>query len=158
MREIHLIRHAHAGSRREWKGDDAVRPLSERGWDQAEAIAAALADERIDRLLSSEYVRCVQTLEPLGRRLGLEVDAVDPLTEGGSGRKALDLLLERAGAGERVAACSHGDVIPAIVATALGRGAELDGPASLAKGARYVLAVKGGQVVRMTHVPPPDRD
>ncbi len=155
--EIHLVRHAHAGSRKAWEGDDVDRPLSERGWAQAEGIEKALADVGVDRLWSSAYVRCIQTLDPLAERLGLEVEVVDPLTEGGSGAEALDLLLYAARSGLTVAACSHGDVIPAVVATALGRGARLDGPASAAKGGRYVLSVADGAVAALRDVPPTDR-
>ena len=94
--EIHLIRHAHAGSRKGWDGDDRERPLSDRGWTQAQGIEKALGDVGIDRLWSSSYIRCLQTLDPLADRLGLEVEVIAPLTEGGSGAEALDLLLEDA--------------------------------------------------------------
>ena len=40
--EIHLVRHAHAGNRSAWRGDDRVRPLSAKGRAQADAIADAL--------------------------------------------------------------------------------------------------------------------
>ncbi|MBX3285899.1 MAG: phosphoglycerate mutase family protein [Acidimicrobiales bacterium] len=155
--EIHLVRHAHAGSRKAWDDDDRERPLSERGQAQARGVLDDLADVGVDRLWSSSYVRCVQTLDPLADRLGLEVEVVDPLTEGGSGAEALDLLLYAARSGLTVAACSHGDVIPAVVATALGRGARLDGPASAAKGGRYVLSVADGAVTALRYVPPSDR-
>ena len=155
--EIHLVRHAHAGSRKAWDDDDRERPLSERGQAQARGVLDDLADVGVDRLWSSSYVRCVQTLDPLADRLGLEVEVVDPLTEGGSGAEALDLLLYAARSGLTVAACSHGDVIPAVVATALGRGAHLDGPASAAKGGRYVLSVADGAVTALRYVPPSDR-
>ena len=65
---LHLIRHAYAGSRADWEGDDELRPLSERGEHQAAAIADALLDAGIDRLLTSRYARCRQTLEPLGAK------------------------------------------------------------------------------------------
>jgi len=155
--EIHLIRHAHAGSRKGWKGDDVDRPLSDRGRDQAAAIGQALAHAHVDLLLSSAYVRCVQTLEPLAAATGHAVEIADPLTEGGGGTEALDLLLRHANEGRTVAACSHGDVIPAVVATALGRGAELVGTPSPSKGARYVLTVTDGRVTRLVHVDAPDR-
>src|SRR5690606_35714758 len=82
---IHLVRHAHAGNRSAWTDDDSQRPLSEKGRAQATAIAAALVPELSARsadhhgsgpveLWSSPFVRCVQTLEPLGVRLDLEVD------------------------------------------------------------------------------------
>jgi phosphohistidine phosphatase SixA len=44
---IFLVRHAHAGKRSEWEGDDAARPLSERGAAQTAAITALLADRRL---------------------------------------------------------------------------------------------------------------
>ncbi len=155
---IHLIRHAHAGSRSRWDGDDVDRPLTGRGRRQSDAIAAALADAGIDQYLSSRYVRCVQTLEPMAGPNGVDVDAIDELTEGASGAAALDRLLRSAAEGRTVAACSHGDVIPALIATAVGRGAELRGPVSPSKAARYELTVKGGRVTRIQHFPAPDRD
>ncbi|QXC60953.1 histidine phosphatase family protein [Aquihabitans sp. G128] len=153
---IHLIRHAHAGSRKDWKGDDELRPLSRRGERQAEVIDRALADAGIDLLWSSRFVRCVQTLDPLAHRLGLAVDTTDDLTEGGSGPKALDALLAAAEAGHVVAASSHGDVIPEIVDEAVRRGAELHGPSSPSKAARYELTVVDGRVTHLRHVPAPD--
>lgn len=155
---LHLIRHAHAGSRAEWEGDDELRPLSARGTAQAAAIAEALADAGIDRLLTSRYVRCRQTLEPLAARAGASIDDLDELAEGGWGNDALDALLAEVASGRIVAACSHGDVIPAIVATAVRRGAELIGPSAPKKGARYACEVADGQISRIVAVPPPDRE
>lgn len=153
---IHLIRHAHAGPRKAWTGPDDQRPLSERGRAQAAAIDRALAGADIDLLWSSRFVRCVETLDPLAARLGLTVATTAELTEGGAGDAALDALLAAAAEGHTVAVCSHGDVIPAIVAAALGRGATLDGPASPSKAARYELTVDQGVVTSLVHVPAPD--
>ncbi|CAN5754275.1 hypothetical protein BH23ACT2_BH23ACT2_00570 [soil metagenome] len=153
---IHLIRHAHAGPRRAWAGPDDQRPLSERGQAQAAVIDRALADAEITLLWSSRFVRCVETLDPLAHRRGLTVATTAELTEGGSGADALDALLAAAAEGHTLAACSHGDVIPAVVAAAVGRGATLDGPASPSKAARYELTVDRGQVTHLAHVPAPD--
>lgn len=153
---IHLIRHAHAGSRKGWPGDDQLRPLSRRGIAQAAIIDRDLADAGIDLLWSSRFVRCVQTLEPMAERLGLEIVATDDLSEGGSGAKALDALLAAAEAGHVVAASSHGDVIPDIVHQAVRRGAELHGSDSPGKGARYELTVVDGAVTHVRHVAAPD--
>lgn len=153
---IHLIRHAHAGSRSRWDGDDELRPLSPRGEGQARVLAGDLADGGIDLVWSSRFVRCRETVEPLAAKLGLAVVDHPLLAEGGAGGAVLDALLASSAEGRTVAACSHGDVIPAVVAAALGRGAALDGPPSPAKGARYELTVLDGRVTHVQHVPAPD--
>ena len=155
---IHLIRHAHAGSRSAWDKADHKRPLSPRGEGQARAIAAALADAGIDELWTSPSLRCRQTLAPLAEQLGLEVQVVDAFDEGHDGPPALDALLAAAEAGRTVAVCSHGDVIPAVVATATRRGAGLGGPRAISKAGRYVCTVADCQVDRIRAVPPPDGD
>ena len=48
-----LVRHAHAGDKRQWRGPDADRPLSVRGWGEAEGLGEVLAGVRVERLLSS---------------------------------------------------------------------------------------------------------
>jgi broad specificity phosphatase PhoE len=155
---IHLIRHAHAGARSKWDGPDLKRPLSKRGAKQAELIAKDLSGAGIDLFWSSEYVRCSATLVPLAKRADKAVILEHALTEHEPGPKALDVLLAAAARGKTVAACSHGDVIPAIVDEAVRRGAKLRGPSSCSKGARYELKVKHGKVAEITHVPAPDGD
>ena len=57
-----LVRHAKAGSRKDWSGDDRLRPLSKAGHRQAEALVPLLVGYPITRVLSSPFVRCVQTV------------------------------------------------------------------------------------------------
>lgn len=156
--KVHLIRHAHAGSRSRWDGPDLARPLSGRGQREAAALAGALAGAGIDRLWTSPYLRCRQTLEPLAAELGLTIAPTEALTEGASGIPALRAMLDAAADGHVVAACSHGDVIPAVIAQALGAGALLVGPPSPAKAARYELDIEDGVITRITHVPAPEVD
>lgn len=155
---IHLIRHAHAGSRKKWDGDDRLRPLSERGRAQTGRMDLDLADAPVDELWSSPFVRCVQTLEPLAERRSLPIAEVDLLAEGASGREALDALLAAAGDGRTVAASTHGDVMDAVVAELQARGCVIDGATRARKGDRYVLEVDGRRPVRATHVPLPGGD
>jgi len=67
---VALVRHAHAGERKEWKGNDALRPIDERGRQQADRIGVVLSLLRPERLISATPLRCKQTLEPLAARLG----------------------------------------------------------------------------------------
>ena len=104
-----LVRHASAGSRHHWAGDDSLRPLDDRGRRQAEEIAAALSPLDVRRVVSSPYVRCVQTVEPLAAELGLEVELDERLAEG-EGSAAAPLLEEHG-----VVACTHGDIAVALL-------------------------------------------
>jgi 8-oxo-dGTP diphosphatase len=155
-RVVHLIRHAHAGSRSAWRGDDRARPLSTKGQAQARAIADALAHAGITDVWSSPYLRCVQTAEPLAARLDTPVVEDPRLAEGEDAGAVLDAVLARADAGRTVAVCSHGDVIPALVVEAVRRGATLHGPAELRKGARYTVTVEAGRATQIHHVERPD--
>jgi phosphohistidine phosphatase SixA len=78
---ILLIRHAWAGHRTDWEGDERPRPLDERGRRQAAALVDLLADYDVDRILSSPAARCVQTVEPLAAARGLDVEVREELFE-----------------------------------------------------------------------------
>jgi phosphohistidine phosphatase SixA len=120
VKAVVLIRHASAGDREHWSGDDGERPLDERGWRQAEALVHSLAGYEIERILSSSLVRCVQTMEPLARELGIEIEERGELTEGATREEALALVKEVRGAG--VALCTHGDVVLELLGAGLKKG------------------------------------
>ena len=121
MKPVILIRHASAGDRESWRGDDRLRPLDERGWRQAEGLVSALADYEIERVLSSAALRCVQTVEPLASHLGVEIEERPELMEGASGEQALTLVgnLDRTAA----ALCTHGDIVYELLGDGLKKGA-----------------------------------
>ena len=128
-----LLRHASAGHRLDWEHDDHLRPLDPRGRRQSADLVDVLRPLGVRRLVSSPYVRCVQTMEPLAAALGLAVEQDDRLGEGAAGAAAA-LLSE-----DGIVCCTHGDVVEAL----LGRG--------LKKAAAVVL--DDGAVVR--EIPPP---
>ena len=80
MAKLYLVRHAKAGERRLWTADDLDRPLSKKGWKQADLVGKRLAKLGPSTLLSSAYVRCIQTLEPLAERIGQPVEIDERLT------------------------------------------------------------------------------
>ena len=150
---IFVVRHAKAGSRHKWEGDDRQRPLSNAGWRQAEGIARRLADEKVTSLWSSPFRRCVETLEPLAAHAGLEIAADDRLAEAAALSEVLDLL--RA-AGDGAVLCSHGDVVPDIVDGLIRRGATLHGDPDWRKASMWVLRLDGDDVTELRAEPPPD--
>jgi len=149
---IYLVRHAHAGKRSEWKGDDGERPLSDRGRDQATGLVVELGDRPINRVVSSPSLRCRQTVAPLAGHRGVELEICEPLDEGTANGDALALV--RSLAGEEAVLCSHGDVIPDVMRVLAGEGMELDSREQAAKGGTFVIDVDGERFTRATYVPP----
>ncbi len=118
---VYLVRHARAGHRETWSGeDDTLRPLDERGQRQAEALVAQLAERDFSRVLSSPYLRCVQSVEPLAEARGLQVEAVDALAEGAGEAAALELFR---GLDAPAVACVHGDLAQMLLGENLKKGA-----------------------------------
>ncbi len=148
-----MVRHAKAGSRDKWDGDDRHRPLSARGRQQAADITERLRRERVTGLYSSPSVRCIDSLEPLGALLGLEVVADERLAEEAPFESTLELLAE---AGDGAVHCSHGDVIPELIGALVRRGTELTTPPDWRKAAIWVLDTPDadGRIVTARVEPP----
>ena len=109
MKEFILARHASAGRREEWGGSDRLRPLDDRGRRQSEGLVAALAGYPVERILSSPYVRCIETVLPVAEQRGLVVEERLELGEGASRESALALVDAVEGPG--LIFCTHGDVV-----------------------------------------------
>jgi 8-oxo-dGTP diphosphatase len=102
-------------------------------------------------VLTSPYVRCAQTVEPLAAPLGVPVELDEGLAEGSDWSHALELV-ERATA--PVALCSHGDVIGDLMHCLAARGVPLDDD-RIEKGSTWVLRVEEGEIVKARYLPPP---
>lgn len=153
MSHLYLVRHAKAGERRLWTGDDIDRPLSKKGWKQAGAIAERLIGLGTSVTVSSPYVRCVQTLEPLATRLGVEVGVDQRLREDEPFEPLLDLLAE---APAHAVLCSHGDIIPAAIQALERSGTAVRTPVDWRKASVWVLKRNTKcQIVSATVWPPP---
>jgi phosphohistidine phosphatase SixA len=109
---ILLVRHGRAG-RRGSGADDSLRPLDEKGRRQAAALAAALGRRPLERIISSPFVRCVETIEPLARATSLTIELRDELAEGASAVAARRLIEQLDG--QEAALCTHGDVIAELI-------------------------------------------
>ena len=150
---LYLIRHASAGERRAWRGNDSERPLDETGHGQAAAIAATLASAPIRRVLSSPSVRCTQTVEPLAAGLGLDVEISAELAEGADGRRTEALVERLCGEAGDSVLCSHGDVIPEVLWRLARRGLDVNA-ARCKKASIWELHVVGGAVSHAVYRPP----
>lgn len=151
---VFLVRHAEAESRETWQERDELRPLIALGRRQADALAAGLADLDIAALVSSPYVRCVETLVPLADALALSVQEHEALAEGASLEAALRLVRTVAALGP-VALSTHGDVQQLVVESLAEAGVPLGGRLDIEKGSTWILDVQRGEVTAGRYVPPP---
>ena len=139
-----LVRHAKAGDRDKWEAPDDLRPLTGKGEAQAQALVDLLAGYDIDRVLSSPYLRCTQTVAPLAAARGLTVEPSDDLAEG-EGRAGISLARRLLPEPGYTVLCSHGDVVEEVL-DALGVPREQ----FTRKGATWVLEEAGAH-----HLEPP---
>jgi phosphohistidine phosphatase SixA len=153
-----LVRHARAGARKHWEGPDVERPLSKKGRRQAEGLVDMLARYPVVRIMSSPYVRCAQTVEPVAEKLKLDIGRRPELAEGAPVDQALALVREAAGT--TVVLCTHGDIVPAILEAVAGQdGIELPEDPLYPKGSVWELDQDAeGRITKARYLPAPDPD
>ena len=108
MIELYFLRHAHAGDPEAWSGDDAARPLSEKGEKQAERLGTFLAGVgfKPDAIVSSPKLRAAQTAEIVAKHLGIQISFDDRLA-GAFEVETLETLLRDAGDPVRPVVVGH---------------------------------------------------
>ena len=148
-----LVRHARAGQRSDWDGDDSLRPLDDSGRAQAEALTPFLACFAPTRVVSADRARCIQTVEPFAASagLGLEVDPTfDDESYARSSSGSRTALYSLAKPGQVTVVCSQGLTIPSLVDSV---GVNVR-DSSTRKGALWVLSFVDGDVIASDHYDP----
>ncbi|MTD55381.1 NUDIX domain-containing protein [Amycolatopsis sp. RM579] len=148
-----LVRHAKAGKRDEWTGEDLLRPLSPAGMRQAQAVREFAPLFGVDRVFAAPLVRCVQTVQGIGDDLRAGVGQEPLLAEEGYWEdpdRGLARLLAIVAAGGSPVVCSQGGVIPDVVSTLAGQAglalpAGKGGMAPSKKGSVWVLSFHVGE-------------
>jgi 8-oxo-dGTP diphosphatase len=138
-----LVRHAEAGNRDAWTGDDDLRPLTPVGHAQAQALRALLPLFGADRVHSAPPLRCAQTVRGLAEDLGVSIQREPLLGERGylaDPEGSQVRLLELAAAGGTPVVSSQGGVIPALVAGIAERDGLALGDVDSRKGSLWVLS------------------
>jgi 8-oxo-(d)GTP phosphatase len=150
-----VVRHASAGHKSDWRGDDLSRPLDPEGEHDAQSLAALLRCFGVSRVISAPAERCVATVRPYAAAIGTDVEiepAFDAARLDGK-RRSPDAHAEKAAAAvaaadEPVIICAHRENLPGLLAAAW---AELGGqPADatlLRKGEFLVLHRAAGRVI-----------
>ncbi|MGH9189751.1 MAG: SixA phosphatase family protein [Acidimicrobiales bacterium] len=149
-----LVRHAAAGNPAKWEGPDSLRPLSEKGRRQAAALVDTLAGYDIGRVMSSPYLRCIQTVEPLAQARGLPIEETQALAEG-AGHREVAALLDELG-GTSAVLCTHGDVAGVALDLVADEGVDTGDDARCAKGSVWVVETDhaGDHFVAARYLPP----
>jgi 8-oxo-(d)GTP phosphatase len=149
---LYVIRHAKAGVRSLWEGPNEARPLTRRGRKQARRLVERFRGLELGRVLSSPYLRCVQTVEPLAAERELTLEPAPALAEGAAVDDALALLASLDG--RPTALCGHGREIRAMIERLEQGGATIDGT-GIAKGSVWVLDREFGRVLSAHYLPAP---
>ncbi len=149
-----LVRHASAGSRSDWSGDDDLRPLDAKGVRQARVLAEVLPVFGPTAVLSATRTRCMQTVEPLAEKLGLPVQPLPALGEEEfaddpqAGLEIVEELLAPRDEPGVTVICSQGGAIPSVL---MALGVHWEGMAGrlyppCAKGSVWALGGRPGRM------------
>lgn len=112
-----IVRHAKAKPRSSWTRAEGDRPLAATGLRQAQAVSRLLTAWLPDRVLSSPWVRCVQTVRPYVKARQVKFKTVDAITERsakrkpGKARNAVEAQFDK---GKPVVLCTHRPVLPLV--------------------------------------------
>jgi 8-oxo-dGTP pyrophosphatase MutT (NUDIX family)/phosphohistidine phosphatase SixA len=112
-----FVRHGTSRPRGSWARADADRPLLSAGRRQARALVPLLACWRPERLVSSPWKRCMDTVQPYATAAGLAVRTKGSLTEDGARRspgrtrRNVQRLLDR---GRPALLCTHRPVLAEV--------------------------------------------
>jgi 8-oxo-(d)GTP phosphatase len=142
-----VLRHTEARNRKRWKGPDIARTLTEQGQQQADRLVPRLEAFGVRRIVSSNAVRCVMTVQPFADRndakLIIDTRLSEEYATKSSVREVMSTLLASS---RRSVVCSHRPVLPWIFET-LGVQRR-----SLPPGGFVVLHRRNGELVAVDHI------
>ncbi len=145
-----LLRHASAGSKEAWPGDDVDRPLDPEGAAQADRLAPLLSCYGSSRVISSATERCVATVRPYAALTGAKLELEPAFTVGcqeADPAAAAALLGAIVAEGLPAVVCGHRENLPPmLVAACAALGAAPPDDAALHKGGFWVLHAAGGRL------------
>jgi len=134
LHTVVLVRHAKAGKRENWQGDDNARPLSPAGLRQADAIAQLVAIFRPARVYSAPRSRCRETVQAVAEEATVDIQEEYLFSEEGyrdNREFGQARLLEIAKYPGTSVVSSQGGVIPDLITQLANQsGLSLDPPAS----------------------------
>jgi 8-oxo-(d)GTP phosphatase len=145
-----FLRHASAGARQHWAGDDLHRPLDAGGAAESELLARLLSCFGPARVISSAAERCVATVRPYASQTGATVEIEPAFTVGRAEAQpaaAAARVTDIVRAGQPAVICAHRENLPPMLAAACtALGAQPPDDASLGKAGFWVLHTADGRL------------
>ncbi|WP_295624618.1 bifunctional NUDIX hydrolase/histidine phosphatase family protein [uncultured Corynebacterium sp.] len=141
------VRHGRAHARKNWAGDDNLRPLDKKGRRQSELLVPALLPFHPERVYSAEPVRCRHTVEPLAAELGTEVVVDELFGDVAWGERmvaAQKRFMEVVAEGGVSVICAQGTIIPDMIAWLSANGTLPIDEIPSKKGSAWVLGFNDG--------------
>lgn len=145
-----LLRHTKAVSRTSWTDPDRERPLSPRGIAEADRLTPALAAHGLARIVSSDAIRCTDTVLPYARQHGLTVELEPLLSEDGFAEapdRAAEAVRKLLADDVPTVVCSHRPVLPELLAAATEQARCVVPSEQLPPGGFHGLHHRGGVVI-----------
>jgi 8-oxo-(d)GTP phosphatase len=143
-----VLRHASAGGKDTWKGDDLDRPLDADGAAESDLLAQLLCCYGTCRVISSAAERCVATVRPYAALTGAKLEVEPALTVGAfedDPEAGPALVAAAVAVGEPTVICAHRENIPPLLAAASeALGAVPPDGRTLRKAGFWVLHSAGG--------------
>jgi 2,3-bisphosphoglycerate-dependent phosphoglycerate mutase len=78
MTTIHFIRHAQADNN---NLDDLMRPLTQKGLTDRALVTNYLSNQNINKVVSSNYKRALDTISPFAEKAGLDIEIIADFRE-----------------------------------------------------------------------------
>lgn len=157
-RTVLIVRHAVAGNKARYKGNDDERPLDKRGRAQAESLVGLLLAFGATDLHAAPRTRCHQTLEPMAEELGVTIADEPTLSEEAyaddpeAGRLR---LAEIAKSDATPVICTQGKVIPDLIAWWCDRDGVRPDKSRNRKGSTWVLTLANDTLMAADHIGSP---
>lgn len=137
-----MLRHASAGRRLSSPSIDRFRQLDHAGRTDARHLVWTLADQELDRIITSPLARCVETVIPIAESRRLVVERRDELLPAADLEPMLELLEQLP---DKTLVCTHREVILQL----------FENEVTCEKGGTWVLERMGTLWSPTAYFPPP---
>lgn len=157
-RTLIIVRHAKAGRKDRYSGDDTLRPLDKRGRAQAEALTNQLLAFGATAIHAADRLRCRETVEPLAEELGTVIFSEPALNEeaySADRKRAHRRILEIAALDGIRVVCTQGGVIPDLIGWWAHRDGVRPDKSRNRKASMWVLSLQGQTLLAADHLDSP---